>query len=86
MVFETPPQALASSTTCGSAGSPTSACPVRTAARAAGSFSLPPGYEGPLPEGGFHAAFAHDRCSLLGRAFMTRTTTLRRPSTQIKGS
>ena len=44
----------ASSTTCGSAGSPTSVCPARTAARVARYLLLPPGYDGPVPEGGLY--------------------------------
>ena len=51
-VRDTRPTPWASSTTCGSAGSATSACPVRTAARAAPTCWSAPSYDGPLPEGG----------------------------------
>ncbi len=40
----------------------TSACPAPIAARAAVSCSSPPGYDGPLPDSGFHVGHvAHDR-------------------------
>ena len=44
----------ARSTTCGSAGSPTSACPARTAGEGGRYLIVGPGYDGPLPDSGYH--------------------------------
>ena len=54
------PTPWASSTTCGSAGSPTSACPVADRGQGGTYLLVGPGYDGPLPEGGLlRAALAH---------------------------
>ena len=59
------------STTCGSGGSPTSAFPVPTAARAAGTCSWGRATTGPLPDSGFHVSHCRTtRALVLGRAFM----------------
>ena len=77
------PRRSAPSTTCGSAGSSTSACPVPIAARAASTCILPPGYDGPLPEGGFFVARARTTrvvWSRPRRSWRTRTIRSRRSS------
>ncbi|MBR1211233.1 DUF1254 domain-containing protein [Bradyrhizobium sp. JYMT SZCCT0180] len=56
MVVEQPPKGWAPSTTCGSRGSSTSAFLDPIAAKAGKYLLVPPGYDGPLPEGGFYIA------------------------------
>ena len=61
----------ARSTTCGSAGSPTSACPGPDRAQGGRYLIVGPGHDGPLPDGGFHVSHARTtRVVVLGRAFM----------------
>ena len=72
MVIETAVRgARAPSTTCGSRGSSTSASRARTAARAASILLVPPGYDGPLPDGGFYVAHSRtNRVLYAARSFL----------------
>ena len=86
MVFETPPgQVLGTSTTCGSAGSSTSACRGPTATMGGKYLILPPGYDGPLPEGGFFVARSRTtRVLILGRSFLENKNDPKPPAETIK--